>query len=317
MKTVVLDGRTLCDCGLNFDEFSSFGEVTVYEITSPEQIAERIRNAEAVICNKSALNAELLAKATKLKYIGVMATGFDNIDIKYCSAHGISVCNAGTYSTDNVAQQVFAFILNRYTRVADYDRFVKADGWKNAPSFSPLEYRTNVISEKTLGIIGFGNIGQAVAKIALAFGMKVLVNTRTPKDFAGVSFCDFDYLCKNADIITLHCPLTDKTRNLFNRDVFKKMKKSAFLINTSRGPVVNEDDLYEALKNGEIAAAAADVLCKEPMAKDCRLAELDNITITPHIAWASDEAKKRLYDITLSNFKNWLGGKPTHEVQNG
>ena len=317
MKIVVLDGRTLSDCGLNFDEFSAFGEVSVYEITAPEQIAGRIKNAEVIICNKSALSAETLSKAPNLKYIGVMATGFDNIDIKYCAEHSISVCNAGTYSTDNVAQQVFAFILNRYTRTAEYDRFVKSDGWKNAPSFSPLEYRTNVISEKTLGIVGFGNIGQAVAKIALAFGMKVLVNTRTPKEFEGVTFCDFDYLCENSDIITLHCPLTDKTRNLFNRDVFKKMKKSAFLINTSRGPVVNEADLYEALENGEIDSAATDVLAKEPMAKKCRLTELDNITITPHIAWASDEAKKRLYDITLLNFKNWLGGNPTHEVQNG
>ena len=317
MQIVVLEGRTLSDCGLNFDEFSSFGEVTVYEITKPEEISERIKDAEVIICNKSALNAELLSKALRLKYIGVMATGFDNIDIKYCAGHGISVCNAGTYSTDNVAQQVFAFILNHFTRTADYDRFVKADGWKNAPSFSPLEFRTNVISEKTLGIIGFGNIGQAVAKIALAFGMKVLVNTRTAKEFSDVKFCEFDYLCENADIITIHCPLTEKTRNLFNAEIFKKMKNSAFLINTSRGPVVNEADLYEALESHKIAAAAADVLCKEPMAKDCPLTELDNITITPHIAWASDEAKKRLYDITLLNFKNWLDGKPTHEVQNG
>lgn len=317
MQIVVLDGRTLSDCGLNFDKFRDYGEVTVYEITKPEEITERIKDAEVIICNKSALSADLLSKAPKLRYIGVMATGFDNIDIKYCREHGISVCNAGTYSTDNVAQQVFAFILNRFTHTADYDRFVKADGWKNAPSFSPLEYRTNVISEKTLGIVGFGNIGQAVAKIALAFGMKVLVNTRTPKDFEGVEFCDFDYLCENADIISLHCPLTDKTRNMFNCEVFKKIKNTGFLINTSRGPVVNEDDLYNALKSGEISAAATDVLSKEPMAKDCRLTELDNITITPHIAWASDEAKKRLYDITLSNFKNWLDGKPTNEVQNG
>ena len=317
MQIVVLDGRTLSDCGLNFNEFSSFGEVSVHEITTAEQIAERIKNAEVIICNKSALNADTLSQAPNLKYIGVMATGFDNIDVKYCAQHGISVCNAGTYSTDNVAQQVFAFILNRYTHTAEYDRFVKADGWKNAPSFSPLEYRTNVISEKTLGIIGFGNIAQAVAKIALAFGMKVLVNTRTPKDFAGVTFCEFDYLCENSDIISVHCPLTDKTKNMFNARVFKKMKNSAFFINTSRGPVVNESDLYNALKSGEIDSAATDVLAKEPMAKECKLTELDNITITPHIAWASDEAKKRLYDITLSNFKNWLGGNPTHEVQNG
>lgn len=317
MDIVVLDGRTLSDCALNFDEFASFGKLTVYDITKPEEVARRIKNAEVIICNKSALNAELLEQAPKLKYIGVMATGYDNIDTKYCAEHGISVCNAGTYSTDNVAQQVFAFILNKYTRVADYDRFVKSDGWKNAPSFSPLEYRTNVISEKTLGIVGFGNIGRAVAKIALAFGMRVLVNTRTPKNISEVEFCDFDYLCKNSDIITLHCPLTDKTRNLFNRNVFKNMKKSAFLINTSRGPVVNEEDLYHALKNGEIAAAATDVLSKEPMAKECKLCELENITITPHIAWASDEAKQRLYNITLSNFKNWLAGKPAHEVQNG
>lgn len=317
MKIVVLDGRTLSDCGINFDEFKNFGEVYEYDITKKEQIVPRIKGAQIIICNKSKLTADMLATVPELKYIGVMAAGFDNIDIQYCKEHSICVCNAGTYSTDNVAQHVFAFILNEYTRVAKYDEFVKSGGWKNAPSFSPLVYRTNVISEKTLGIIGFGNIGQAVAKIALAFGMRVLVNTRTPKEFEGVEFCSFERLLSQSDIISVHCPLTDKTRNMFDAAAFKKMKSSAMFINTSRGPVVNEEDLFNALQSGEIACAAVDVLCAEPMDKNSRFTDLENITVTPHIAWASDEAKKRLYDITLNNFKNWLDGTPRHEVQNG
>lgn len=314
MKIVYLDAKTITDCGLTLDEFKSYGDFYEYGIVRDEEITKLISDADAVFCNKSKLTADKLRQAKKLKFIGVTAAGYDNIDISYCHANGITVCNAGTYSTDNVTQQVFAFILNRYARVAEYDKFVKDGGWKSAPSFSPLAYRTNVISEKTLGIVGFGNIGMAVAKIAEAFGMKTLVYTRTVKENTSVRFVGFEELLKNSDIITVHCPLTEKTASLFDKEAFKKMKNSAYFINTSRGPVVNENDLYEALENGEISGAALDVLSSEPMAEDCKLINAKNITITPHIAWASDEAKKRLKNIMLSNFKAYLSGKPENEV---
>ena len=222
--------------------------------------------------------------------------------------------NAGVYSTDNVAQQVFSFILNEYSKTAAFDTFVKQGGWVSTPTFSPLAYHTHIISEKTLGIFGFGNIGKAVANIALAFGMRVLVCTRTPREEAGVAFVDFDTLLRESDILTIHCPLTEQTRNLFNKATFAKCKPSLYLINTSRGPVVNEADLYEALESGTIAGAALDVLGVEPMAADCKLLHAKNITFTPHIGWASDEAKQRLFQITLENFKNYLNGTPTNVV---
>ena len=314
MKLVFLDAMTLTDAGADLAPFRAFGDLVEYPVVAPEQIVPSIADADVVFCNKAKLTAEKLACAKKLKYIGELATGYDNIDIDYCHAHGITVSNAGVYSTDNVAQQVFSFILNEYAKTAAFDAFVKDGGWVSAPTFSPLAYHTHVIREKTLGIFGFGNIGKAVAKIALAFGMRVLVCTRTPREFDGVQFVDFDTLLQKSDILTLHCPLTPQTKNLFNKAAFAKCNPQLYLINTSRGPVVNEDDLYDALESGAIAGAALDVLCAEPMAADCKLLHAKNITITPHIGWASDEAKGRLFQITLENFKNYLNGNPTNVV---
>lgn len=314
MKIVFLDARTVTDCGISLKELEKFGELYEYPIVKDEEIISLIEDADIVFCNKSKLSAQKLEKAKKLKYIGVMATGYDNIDIDYCHKNGITVCNAGKYSTDNVAQQVFAFILNEYSKTAKFDSFVKEGGWINAPSFSPLAYHTNVISEKTLGIFGFGNIGQAVAKIASAFGMKVLACSRTEKNADGVEFTDFDTLLKNSDIITVHCPLNDETRNLFNENIFKKFKTGAFFINTSRGPVVDEKALANALNSGKLSGAAVDVLCEEPMSRDCPLIGAKNITFTPHIAWASDEAKQRLFEIAVFNLQNYLNGSATNEV---
>lgn len=314
MKLVFLDAMTLTDAGADLAPFRAFGDLEEYPVVAPEQIVPLIADADVVFCNKAKLTAVKLACAKKLKYIGELATGYDNIDIDYCHAHGITVSNAGVYSTDNVAQQVFSFILNEYSKTAAFDAFVKDGGWINAPTFSPLAYHTHIISEKTLGIFGFGNIGKAVAKISLAFGMRVLVCTRTPQAYEGVAFADFDTLLRESDILTIHCPLTKKTRGLFNKAAFEKCKPNLYLINTSRGPVVNEEDLFEALENGTIAGAAVDVLSAEPMAADCKLLHAKNITFTPHIGWASDEAKQRLFQITLENFKNYLNGSPTNVV---
>ena len=314
MKLVFLDAMTLTDAGADLAPFRAFGDLEEYPVVEPRQIVPLIRDADVVFCNKAKLTAEQLACAKKLKYIGELATGYDNIDIDYCHAHGITVCNAGVYSTDNVAQQVFAFILNEYSKTAAFDAFVKQGGWVSAPTFSPLAFHTHVISEKTLGIFGFGNIGQAVAKIALAFGMKVLVCTRSKKDFDGVEFTDFDSLLRRADILSVHAPLTAQTRGIFDAAAFAKCKPSLLFIKTARGPLVVEEDLCAALESGTIAAAAVDVLCAEPMRADCPLRNAKNITFTPHIGWATDEAKQRLFEITLQNFKNYLAGTPTNVI---
>ncbi|MBQ6380814.1 MAG: D-2-hydroxyacid dehydrogenase [Clostridia bacterium] len=314
MKIVFLDAMTLTDAGADLAPFKAFGTLEEYPVVKEGDIIPLIADADIVFCNKAKLTAEKLQAAKRLQYIGVLATGFDNVDVDYCHRHGITVCNAGVYSTDNVAQQVFAFILHHFSKTAAFDAFVKQGGWVNAPTFSPLAYHTHVISEKTLGIFGFGNIGQAVAKIALAFGMKVLVCTRSPKDFAGVEYVDFEDLLAQSDILSVHCPLTEQTRGIFNREAFGKCKPGALFINTSRGPVVNETDLCAALEAGALAAAAVDVLAVEPMQADCPLRKAKNITFTPHIGWASDEAKRRLFDITLQNFQNYLAGHPTHVI---
>lgn len=314
MNIVFLDAATVTDIGISLEPLRAFGHLEAHELVHDDEIIPLIREADIVFCNKSKLTAQKLSHADKLKYIGVLATGFDNVDVDYCHQHGITVCNAGVYSTDNVAQQVFSFILNAYSKTAAFDAFVKQEGWIHSPTFSPLRFHTHVISEKTLGIFGYGHIGKAVAAIAKAFGMRVLVCTRTPGQSADVEFTDFETLLEQSDIITIHCPLTEQTKGLFNREVFKRCKPTAMLINTSRGPVVNEDDLYEALESGEIAAAALDVLTNEPMRQECKLLHAKNITITPHIAWASDEAKERLFAITLTNFQNYLKGTPTNEV---
>ena len=319
-KIVILDAYTTNPGDLSWDWLNQYGETEIFDRTPCDKITERVKDADVVITNKTPLTAETIDKMEKCKFIALLSTGYNIVDWEYAAKKGIPVSNIPTYSTMAVAQLVFAFISELCNGVGLHSADVRNGGWSSCPDFCYWKQPLTELCGKTIGIIGFGKIGQAVADIAGAYKMNILAvsgHETDQSDRKNFKWASLDGLLRNSDIITLHCPLTDKTRNLFNRDVFKKMKKSAFLINTSRGPVVNEDDLYEALKNGEIAAAAADVLCKEPMAKDCRLAELDNITITPHIAWASDEAKKRLYDITLSNFKNWLGGKPTHEVQNG
>ena len=314
MKIVFLDANTITDIGTTLEPFRQFGELVEYPVVKDEEIIPLIRDADVVFCNKAKLTAEKLAHAKKLQYIGELATGYDNVDTEYCHAHGITVCNAGVYSTDNVAQQVFAFILHHFSKTAAFDAFVKDGGWIASPTFSPLAFHTHVLSEKTLGIFGFGNIGKAVATIALAFGMRVLVCTRSKKEFAGVEFVDFDTLLSQADILTVHCPLTAQTKGIFNTAAFEKCKKDLLFINTARGPVVVEEDLADALNSGTIAAAAVDVLSVEPMQKDCPLFGAKNITFTPHIGWASDEAKHRLFDITLDNFKAYLAGTPQHVV---
>ncbi len=313
MKIVMTDAQTITKGDLDLSPFDALGEVVIYNLTPPEKIFERIKDADAIICNKTVLNESNL-KGTNVKYIGLFATGYNNIDVEYCRENGITVCNAGSYSTDAVAQHTFAFILNYYNKIAAYTDFVKKGGWIESETFSPFVFPLNELAGKTIGIVGYGKIGQKVAEIAKAFSMNVLVYTRTPKEDKNVSFVSFDELIKNSHIVTVHCPLNKQSEKLFTLEAFKKFRKDALFINTARGGVMEEADLIEALKSGLIASAAIDVLEKEPMQKECALPYLENIMLTPHIAWAPIETRNRVVEIASGNLANFIKGNPTNVV---
>ncbi len=317
MKIVVLDGKALAANDLNYDVFREFGEVTVYENTKNDQVLKRIGDSEIVITNKVLLPKEVLEKCPNLKLVLIMATGYNIIDLDAAKNLGITVCNIPSYSTNAVAQYVFATILNYYNKISEHNLSVQKGDWIKSDTFSYTVAPIWELAGKTLGIVGFGEIGKAVCKIALAFNMKVLVYSRTkyPQyENENLKFTTLNELLKNSDIVTLHCPLTVETQNLIGEQELKLMKNSAMLINSARGPVVNEEALANALKNGEIAFAAVDVLCSEPMSKDCPLYNLPNCTITPHIAWMPFETRKRLMGIAVENLKGYLNGKPQNIV---
>lgn len=313
MKIVMTDAQTVTKGDLDLSAFDALGEVEIYNLTPSEKIYERIKDADAVICNKTVLGESNL-KGTRVKYIGLFATGYNNIDIKYCRENGITVCNAGSYSTDAVAQHTFAFILNYYNKIADYTAFVKGGGWKNSETFSPFVYPLSELCGKTIGIVGFGKIGQKVAEIANAFSMNVLVCTRTPKKAENAEFVSLEELVSRSHIVTVHCPLNSESEKMFNKAVFDKFRPDALFINTARGGVMDEDALIEALNKEKIAAAAIDVLETEPMKEDSRLAEAKNIMITPHIAWAPIETRNRVVKIASDNLRNYINNTPTNVV---
>lgn len=316
MKIVILDAQTITKGDISLSSLSDFGEVVTYNLTKYEEIPSRIKDADAVICNKTLLDKNSLSGAKNLKYIGLFATGYNNIDVDYCSQHGITVCNAGSYSTNAVAQHTFALILEHYSNVGRYNTFCHDGGWQTAETFSPFVFPLNEVAGKTIGIVGFGAIGQAVAKIALAFNMKVLAFNRSKKEFSGVSFVDFDTLLKESDIVTVHCPLNADSNEMFNKDAFSKMKQGSFFINTARGGVMNEQDLISALESEHLGGAAVDVLSTEPMIKDSKLPHTKNLLITPHIAWAPIETRERLIDIVYDNIDCFIKGEPKNVVNN-
>lgn len=316
MKIVILDAQTITKGDISLSPLEKFGEVVTYNLTQYDEIADRVEDADAVICNKTVLNEGSLYKAKKLRYIGLFATGYNNIDIDYCKAHNITVCNAGSYSTDAVAQHTFALILEHYSNIAKYNEFCHNGGWQTAQTFSPFVFNLNEVSNKVIGIVGFGAIGQAVAKIALAFNMNVLVYNRSKKEFDNVSFVDFDTLLKESDIVTVHCPLNSDSQNMFNAETFIKMKKGAFFINTARGAVMNEDALIDALESEHLSGAGVDVLSTEPMTKDSNLPHTKNLILTPHIAWAPIETRQRLIEIVCKNLECFVDGTPINVVSN-
>lgn len=310
VKAVILDGHTVKGEDLNFDAIRRLVDLTEYDNTSKEQVIGRVKGAEIVFTNKVIIDKEVMDACPELRFVAVFATGYNVVDVVYAKEKGITVSNVPAYSTDSVVQMTFALILELAVRVSVHAKAVADGEWKSCPYFCFWKTPLTELSGKTLGIIGYGSIGKAVEKVAKAFNMNVLVHNRTP--FAGS--VELEYLLENSDIVSLHCPLTAKNAKMINGDALAKMKKTAFLINTARGPLVDEQALYQALKNKDIAGAALDVIEKEPMAADNRLAELDNCVITPHIAWATKEARSRLIEISVLNLKGYLDGKPINTV---
>lgn len=315
MKILIADCATLTQNNdLDITVFEKYGDVVYNKNISRNELLNTVHEYDMILCNKTIIDRVVIESAKKLKFIGLLATGYNNIDITAAKESGIIVCNAGSYSTSAVAQQVFAYILNHYNAVNRYNDFVQNGGWQQSPTFSVLCFPTDELKDKTIGIIGYGSIGKRVAEIALAFQMNVLVYTRTPKSDNRVRFTSLDELLKNSDIITPHCPLNEQSKEMFNKETFSKMKDRAFFINTARGGIINEQDLAEALKSGKLSGAAIDVLNEEPMSKDCVLKGVPNLIITPHTAWAPLETRKRLLGIVEDNIKAFLNGTPKNKV---
>lgn len=315
MKIVVLDGYTLCPGDLSFDALSAFGEVRIYERTPAKDVIGRIGDAQIVLTNKTVISRAAMEACPGMKYIGVLATGYNVVDIAAAKERGIIVTNVPAYSTKAVAQHTFALLLACVSRVHEYDAQVKQGRWQASPDFCFYVGAMEELAQKRLGIIGFGNIGQAVARIALAFGMDVLVHTRTPRQgWEAVRFVDRQTLLRESDIITLHCPLTEKTREMIDAGAIAQMKDGVRVINTSRGPLVNEAAMADALALGKVDCYMADVLSTEPAQEDNPILSAENTILTPHIAWAPLQTRRRLLDIAVGNVEAYIHGKPQNIV---
>lgn len=317
MNIVILE-RGSVGMDVSVDCFNELGNVTSYVNTKLEEIPERVKDADIIIANKSKLNENTLKDAKNVKLICEFATGYDNVDLEYCKSRGIGVCNVRNYSSEMVAQHTFAMALYLSEHMHFYDDFVKSGKYEAHTSFSYFGLPFNELAGRTWGIVGMGNIGKRVAKIAEAFGCKVIFYSVTGKStVTEYEKVDFDTLLKESDFVSLHCPLSDITRDLIDADALKKMKKTAILINVARGPVVNEQALYDALVNGEIAGAGLDVLSKEPIAKENPLGKIkdsDKLIITSHLAWASVEARTRCVQYNYDNIKAFLEGKELNRL---
>ena len=319
MKIVILDGYTLNPGDLSWEPLKELGEVTVYERTAPKDVYKRAEGAEVVFTNKVVLDEAVLEKLPSLKYIGVLATGYNVVDVEAAARKGIVVTNIPAYSTSSVAQMAFAHILNIVQRVGYYAQEVSNGKWSRQADFSFWDAPLHELEGKKMGIIGFGNTGRATARIAVGFGLDVYAYTsKSAMELpADVHKCpSMDELFRKCDIVSLHCPLTETTRELVDARKLELMKSSAILINTGRGGLVNEQDLADALNSGKIAAAGLDVLSSEPPRADNPLLKARNCFITPHQAWATKEARVRLMQLAVNNLKAFLEGKPVNVVNN-
>jgi len=316
MKIVVLDGYTLNPGDLSWSGFEALGEVTVHDRTPAELTTRRLDNADVAITNKTLITAEIIAACPNLKYIGALATGYNTIDIEAAAAHGIPVSNIPTYGTQAVAQFAFALLLELCHNISAHDKAVKQGRWQNNPDFCFWDTRQVELAGKTIGIIGFGRIGQATAKIASAMGMNVLAHDEHHSDEGRAlgEYVSLDELLAASDVVSLHCPLTPATQGIVNKESIAKMKDGAIIINTSRGPLINEQDLADALNSSKIAAAAVDVVSVEPIKGDNPLLKAENCIITPHIAWAPKEARARLMAIAVENLAGFIRGECVNVV---
>uniref|UniRef100_A0AB33J8Q2 D-2-hydroxyacid dehydrogenase n=1 Tax=Prevotella sp. GTC17259 TaxID=3236795 RepID=A0AB33J8Q2_9BACT len=316
MKIVELDAHSINPGDLSWDGLKALGEFVEYERSTPDEVVERAKDADIVLTNKVAIREKEMSQLPRLKYIGVMATGYNTIDLEAARKHGIVVTNIPAYSTDSVAQMTFAQILNITNRVDYYAGQNRLGKWSGNPDFCYWDSQLHEIAGKTLGIIGLGNIGMKVAAIAKTFGMDVFAYTsKNSADLpAGIQKTTLEGLFAVSDILSLHCPLTPETREIINRDSINRMKRGAIVINTGRGPLVNEQDVADALASGQLGGYGADVMCQEPPRKDNPLLRQPNAFITPHVAWATIEARKRLVDICVENVKAFIDGHPIHVV---
>lgn len=315
MKIVILDGFTANPGDLEWTRLEKLGELTVYDRTDETRVVERCKDAEIIFTNKTPISSLSMASLPELKYIGVLATGYNIVDVQTAKALGIMVCNVPAYSTMSVAQNVFALILDLTNQVAHYTQEVQNGKWSECEDFSFTDTSLIELSGKQIGIIGYGAIGKQVGKIASALGMTVAAHSsKTAEELTPIIKMDLDTLFKTSDIITLHCPLTEATRHIVNERRLSQMKSTSFLINTGRGPLIDEEALAKALNEGWIAGAGVDVLSQEPPRKDNPLLNALNIRITPHISWATKEARKRLLDISVENLEAFLAGEPQNIV---
>lgn len=317
LKIVVLDGYTLNPGDLTWDGIRELGELVVYDRTPAEKTIERIGDADIILTNKVMLTREILMQTPSVKYIGVIATGYNVVDVETAKELGIIVTNVPAYSTTSVAQLVFALILELCHHAGEHNREVHDGVWTSSIDFSFWKYPLIELAGKTLGIIGFGAIGQATANIATAFGMNILFFNRTRRpelENDRIRFAELERVLRESDFISLHCPLTNETRALINRETIAKMKYGVFLINTSRGDVLVEQDVAEALNNGKLAGVGVDVVSAEPIKQDNPLLRAKNCIITPHFAWAAKESRARLMDTLIKNIQAFLNNDPINVV---
>jgi glycerate dehydrogenase len=310
MRIVVLDGFTLNPGDLSRNELKSLGECEIYDRSPPPEVVKRAADAEIVLTNKTVLNREQILALPKLKYIGVLATGYNIVDVAAARDRNIPVTNVPTYGTRSVAQHTFALLLELTQHVGHHAQSVRDGRWTKCPDFCYWDYPLVELDALTMGIVGFGRIGKIVAELARAFGMNVLATSLTPRQpTSGVQFVELESLFRQSDVVSLHCPLTAQTKNLVNKATLALLKPTAFLLNTSRGLLIDEQALAEALNSGQIAGAAVDVLSVEPPPADNPLLNAKNCIVTPHIAWATRAARSRLMQIAVANVRAFLNGR--------
>lgn len=318
MQFAILDGHAVNPGDLSWEGLEALGKVRVYDHTAPEDTVAHIGAADMVLTNKTVITAQILDACPQVRYIGVLATGYNVVDLEAAARRGVAVTNIPAYSTRSVAQFTFALLLELCHHVGDHDRSVHAGDWSACPDFCYWNTPQIALEGKTMGIYGFGRIGRAVAAVAPAFGMKVLACTRRPNpalETENLRFADRSTLLRESDVVSLHCPLTEETRHLIRRETLAQMKTGAMLLNTARGPLIHEADLRDALRSGKLAGAAVDVADREPLPPDSPLLEAPNCIITPHIAWAPLDTRRRLLEVAVRNVEAFARGERLNRVE--